>query len=178
MGISTKNANVQLDKKQKVALMLDYHRAKIKKDGESDPLFSPKMFFYAPQVKGDRVIMVFQSEMENQKDLYFEVVTKEYEPIDPRTLYKWKFNPHYKEEYVERTNSASGSKQYLIPESEIETLGERELFEDAEFEDEIPDPNQDMPMSNMSVRDFAAIMWKTPISKNKMINQLIIQHSK
>lgn len=173
-----KNASAQLDKKEKIANLLAYQMPAIKADGENDPLFSPKMQFYAKpeEVVGEPVVMFFESELSSQKNIYIELVTADFliPEGSKRQLYKYKANAHYKEECPVRT-FANGSKGYLVPMSELITLGEVKSDGgiDPEFELELPDPNADLPYNQLTIRDHIAIMWKKPIASKPFINELI-----
>jgi hypothetical protein len=112
------------------------------------------------------------------KDIYTEFTSIDLEPEDPtRTLYKWRFNPHYEEEYDKTDPAPNGHFRYLIPISELikvefEKPSEAPTGVFPDF-DEIMDPNNDAPLSQITVRDLAAIMLKKPVSQKKWLNDLI-----
>ena len=98
------------------------------------------------------------------------------DPEDPtRTLYKWRFNPHYEEEYEKTEPAANGHFRYLIPVSElikIEIEQPEPVNEFPDF-DEIMDPDTDAPIGQLTIRDLAAIMLKRPVSQKKWLNDII-----
>jgi len=180
MGISTtggSNAgNKPLDKKAKIALLLEHHRPLLEKMGVPDPHFCPKMGYYD---SGDFIVAFFQSEIEKGTDIYLEFVSAEYEPKDPenRKLYKWLFNKHYDTEYRKAApHPAITATRYLVPVEElIECEDEQPFLEEDQLLEafDLPNPDEDAPLSLMTVRDFAAIMLKKPVSKKKWLNDLI-----
>jgi hypothetical protein len=102
------------------------------------------------------------------------------ESEDPtRTLYKWKFNSFWSEEYEEvESDKPEISERYLIPVSELvkvstpeKTVAPKQL----EFNgfDEIMNTDQDAPLDQLTIRDLAAIMLKKPVSQKKWLNDLI-----
>jgi len=58
----------------------------------------------------------------------------------------------------------------LIKEDKIESVKEEKQ---AELKFDIPDPESDLPVSQMTIRDLAAILLKKPVSNKKWLNKLI-----
>jgi hypothetical protein len=118
--------------------------------------------------------------MKKNRDIYTEFTSIDLDPEDPdRNLYKWRYNPHFEEEYEKTEPGANGHFRYLVPVSELikiefdaqipENKGESEF---PNF-DEIMDPDADAPLSQLTVRDLAAILLKKPVSHKKWLNDLI-----
>ena len=103
------------DKKEKVENLRRYHQNLLESIGVSDALYIPRMA-YKPSSHHEIVISFFASELKQGKDIFTEFVSKEFEPEDPdRTLWKWRYNPFWKEEY-ERSNPRNTGKQRQIDE--------------------------------------------------------------
>lgn len=170
MSISTKrNTNETLDKKTKIEILKSHHKTVFSKMGVTNPFFSPKMAYYDA---GERVISFFPSEVEKGEDIYTEFVSRDYDSEDEtRTLYKWKYNPHYKSEYkVTEPHSANQTIRYIIP---IEELIVCEPVEESLDEFDMPDPDQDLPIDQLTIRDLAAILTGKPVSMKKWLNEIV-----
>ena len=181
MSISTKTP---INRKERIEELFKEHEHKFKTLDIDDPLFIPKCA-YKPKSGADYVVSFFPSELKRAKDIYLEFTSIDLEPEDPnRILYKWRFNPHYAEEYEVTEPTPKGDVRYLVPVSElikIEVKMEDTLPKDAglfpDFE-EIMDPNSDAPLSQMTIRDLAAILMTRPVSQKKWLNDLIVNKDK
>lgn len=169
------------DKREKLKKLREFHQPLLNEIGVPEAIFIPKMA-YRPYGKSDIHIGFFASEINKGEDVYVEFTSKEYVPEDPeRRLYKWRFNPHFEEEY-DRTdpNAQTGHFRYLVPvdelilikyakkEEKIKTNGTLALDFNV-----IPDPENDLPMDQMTIRDYAAIHMMKPISHKSWLNALI-----
>lgn len=171
------------DKREKLKKLREFHQAELDKIGVTGAIFIPKMA-YKPYGKTEKHIAFFLSEINRGEDVYVEFCSKELEPEDPeRRLYKWRFNPHFQEEYeVTDPNPQTGHVRYLVPVSELvvikvntpgETISESEA-KSANIEFALNDPDEgDLPMDQMTIRDYAAIHLKKPISRRKWLNDAI-----
>jgi hypothetical protein len=138
-------------------------------------VFIPKCA-YQPKGMSELHIGFFLSEIKKGKDIYTEFTSIDLDPEDPtRTLYKWRFNPHYDEEYEKTEPAANGHYRYLVPVSELIKIEMEQAVEVSEFPDfdEIMDPDLDAPLSQITMRDLAAIMLKKPVSNKKWLNDII-----
>lgn len=167
--------------KEKILRLKEKHEVLFNHMGLDNPTFVPKMFY---KKNGNEYIKLFTSEVSSGKDLYTERVSRDYESEDEtRTLFKWKHNPYYDTEYPrEPFNSAvqKGVFVYTIPVDELEivepivkskgisTVGR---VESSDFE--LPDPDLDLPMNQMTLRDYACIKLKTPQSFKPWLNEII-----
>ena len=157
-----KTTNEKLTKKEKIELLKEKHEPLFKSLNINDPLYMPKMMFGSPLV-----FYMFQSEMEQGKDLYTEKVTRDFDSEDEtRTLYKWTYNPDYKKAYD--TKSSSHGPMYIIPFEELSVVEEDE---GSEFD--IPNPDEDAPFSELTIRDLAAILTGKPVSHKNWLNKII-----
>lgn len=165
-----------LDKKQKIAKLLEYHSPLLKKLGVDNPHYCPKMAY--PD-NGVKVVSFFPSEMEKGEDIYTEFVSRDYDSEDPeRVLYKLPYNPHYAQEYKTTVPNAQGVIRYIVPVEELivcESLIEASNdFEDEDFD--IPNPDEDSPIAALTMRDAYAIFHNKAVSHKPWLNKLINQN--
>lgn len=166
------------DRKAKTQELIKEHEAKFDILKVKDPLFIPKCA-YKPYSGADLHIALFPSEIGKEMDIYTEFTSIALEPEDlERTLYKWNYNPFYKEEYETTVPNDKGDVRYLIPVSELIKIQvgiaeDEELNPKIELFDNFMDPDTDAPLSSMTVRDIAAILLKKPVSNKKWLNELI-----
>jgi hypothetical protein len=175
MSIQTKSTGV--NRQEKTEELIKYHDWKFKMIQEDNPLFIPKCAYF-PKGKNEMHIGFFASEMRKGRDIYTEFTSIDLEPEDPnRQLYKWRFNPHFEEEYDKTDPGPNGHFRYLVPVSELTVIDmQRDEPEQGSLFpnfDEIIDPDSDSPISQMTVRDIAAILLKKPVSNKKWLNDLI-----
>ena len=174
MSLSTKPT---INRQEKTEELFKFHEGKFNMVGDDAPLFIPKCA-YPPKGKNELHIGFFLSEIKKEKDIYTEFTSIDLDPEDPtRTLYKWRYNPHFEEEYEKTEPAANGHFRYLVPVSELIKIefGPEEEEVPTTFPDfdEIMDPNTDAPLSQMTIRDLAAIMLQKPVSQKKWLNDLI-----
>ena len=190
MALTTKDGGNQtsgFNRKEKTEELVKYHQKVFDALDISNPLFIPKCA-YRPYGKDELYMGFFKSELSRDQDIYTEFTSIALEPEDPtRTLYKWKHNPFYDEEYETTDANAQGHVRYLIPVSElikikaetkktetkkteIDTEEVNGLFPDF---DDIMDSDLDAPLSSLTIRDLAAILLKKPVSNKKWLNDLI-----
>lgn len=170
MSISTKRqTNETLDKKAKVEMLKAYHKKTFSRLGLTNPMYSPKMAYFD---NGERVISFFPSEVEKGEDIYTEFVSRNYDSEDEtRTLYKWAYNPHYASEYkVVHPQIESQTIRYIIPVDEL-IIVESEISSIDEFD--MPDPDQDLPIDQLTIRDLAAILTGKPVSMKPWLNEIV-----
>ena len=173
MSLSTKDKATALqDKKQKIKLLRDFHQETLNSLGVPNAVFIPKMA-YKPHGKTEKHIGFFPSEIKGE-DIYVEFTSKELEPEDPeRKLYKWRFNPHYDAEY-DRTEVTEQMPQfrYLIPVEELLIIPPvKRSRKPAVFD--LPEADKDLPMDQMTLRDYAAIHLKKAVSFKPWLNEII-----
>jgi hypothetical protein len=179
MSIST--TDKPEDKREKLKKLREYHQNTLDAIGASDAFFIPKMA-YRPYGKTDLHIAFFASEINKGEDVYVEFTSKELVPEDPeRRLYKWRFNPHFEEEY-EKTepHPTTGHFRYLVPVEELVVIkavekGEAKIdpVNQSEIAFDLIDANTDLPIDQMTIRDLAAILLKKPVSYKAWLNEII-----
>lgn len=175
MSIST--APKPEDKREKLKKLREFHQKTLTDLGVTDATFIPKMA-YIPIGKTERHIAFFHSEISKGSDVYVEFCSKDNDPeYEDRALYKWRFTSHFEEEY-EKTepNPTTGHCRYLVPVAELIKVKEynKEIEEDkTALEFTLTDPDQDLPMDQMTIRDLAAILLKKPVSMKVWLNEII-----
>lgn len=178
--IKTQEKKNLVDKKARMQDLVEYHQKTFEALGIDDPLFVPTMA-YKPYTKTELHVSLFPSQLKKGQDIYTEFVNKEFEPeTEERTLYKWKYNKYWEEEYDSVELDNSSDRRYLIPVSELEAVVATVKTGTAESEvimfdsfDEIMDPDEDCPLERITLRDLAAIMLNKPVSRKKWLNQII-----
>lgn len=166
--------------------MRDYHSSLLQELGVSRLDFQMKMAFYDKQARN--VVGIFASEFKKEKGFYFELITREFEPLDEnRTVYRIPYNPAFEEEYE---MNEKGS--YLVPLEELRMVNPSSIAisgPSALLLDEpktksttapkpsvtykAPAPIEDAPYSEMTIRDFYAIQTGKPVSTKTWLNELI-----
>ena len=173
-GIST--TEKPEDKREKLKLMKDFHKLSFDTMGISDAVFIPKLA-YKPAGKTEKHLAFFASELAKGQDIYTEFADSDYDPQDPeRRLYKWRFNPNYKEEY--EAVETNGAIRYYIPVAElilVKTNSPEILVEEnakgPQLKLELDET--DVAFKDATIRDIAAVLWKKPVSTKKWLNDLI-----
>lgn len=159
------------EKKKKVATLREKHQPIFDALGIPDAIFHPKLA-YRPSDKEEQYMAFFPSEFRRNEDIYTEHVSAKCDSEDPtRTLWKWRFNPHWEEEY-EYIDIAPA--RYLVPISELVKVNsptKTETPTQLSFDDMMDD--NDAPVSELTIRDLVAILHKTPVSNKHWLNNLL-----
>ena len=144
-------------------MLKEKHEPLFEKLGVVDPVYIPKM------VAGNGMVYFFPSELKHGRDIYIEKVDRDYVSEDPeRILYKWKFNPNYETAY-KRKEGATPDPMYMIPFNEFSPI----LEEDEADEFAIPNPDEDAPISELTIRDLTAILTGKPVSHKQWLNKIL-----
>jgi len=172
--ITTKdNQGKNNDRKEKLQELIKFHQPVFDHCNIKNPFFVGTMA-YKPIGKNELFISFFPSQLKKGQDIYTEFVTRDYDPeTKDRTLYKWKYNEFYEEEYESVDIEGSTDKRYLIPVSELEEVSSTTKLVEFSAFDEIMDPDEDAPLDQVTIRDLAAILLKKPVSRKKWLNQII-----
>lgn len=168
------------DKREKLRLLREFHKTTFDALGVHEPLFIPKLA-YKPPGWAEKAIAFFASEIGRGMDIYVEFTESDYSPMDPdRRLYKWRYNPNYKEEYeIQETNT---SIRYFIPVSELlliksnsaDILVEEHAKGSIELKADVSlISDEDVKLTDATIRDLAAVLLKKPISRKNWLNDLI-----
>jgi hypothetical protein len=172
---TTEEASKPKSNREKIADMRKHHENIFNALGIPTAKFIPKMAY---KHNGELVISFFDSEMNLQQDIYTEFSSRDYNPEDPeRNLYKWKWNPHYKEEY-ETTDPSVGYVRYLVPVTELIKIKAPEDTQRVQLERELTLTTEDASLSQMTIKDLYAIMQNKPVSDRVWLNNLIKNNQK
>lgn len=158
------------ERKQKVSELRKEHQDYFEHSQIPDALFIPKMA-YRPQGKDELHISFFESELEKGQDIYTEFVSIDYDSEDPkRTLYLYRHNPFWKEEY-EIVTSKSGFERYIIPVSELKQINDVTNRQAAQTEsildlEELPNPED-----NLSMRGVVMMLERIAVALEKISNK-------
>lgn len=180
MSISTTSTTPKPeDKRDKLKKLREFHQPTLNTLGVNDTAFIPK-FAYPPHGKTEKYVAFFQSEISKGQDIFVEFCDKDNNPqFEDRALYRWKFNPRFEEEYEKTEPSpTTGHIRYLVSISEF--LKVKDYTDDSSQDDpsqlkefELADPDVDLPMDQMTIRDYAAIHMKKPVSMKPWLNEII-----
>ena len=111
------------ERKAKVLELRKEHQNYFEKSNNTNALYIPKMA-YRPSGKDELHVSFFPSELQKGRDIYTEFVSIEYDSEDPkRTLYLFKHNAHWAEEY-EKVTSSSGFERHIVPVSELKVIND------------------------------------------------------
>lgn len=167
-------------KKMKLDHIREYHTPLIRALGISPLDFNMKMPFYDKH--GRYVVGIFGSEFKKDKGFFFELVTRDLDPLESdRKVYKIARNDNHEEEYE---MNEKGS--FLVPVDELRVINPTSAPVDNKPEP--PQPAQvfssksqdsvepDLPYSEMTIRDYMAIHTGKPVSLKPWLNELL--HSK
>ncbi len=173
------------ERKKRVAELREYHQPYFESVGEPRAKFTAKMLYGYPADKSK----FFYSEIGSDVPLYVEFVTWDYRPSEERKLYMYKFNPNYDEQFV-KEQTDSGIDMYVVPlehfrlvtgdaspvSNPIVTHHEEPKVNpqaSLELDFDIINPDEDCPADNITLRDWAAILLKAPVSRKEWLNKLI-----
>jgi hypothetical protein len=156
--------------KKRIEDLKKHHEATFKKIGY-DVYYKPHMC-YRPKGKDTQHISFWASELRGGKDIYTEFASREYISEDPtRTLYKWKYDPAWAEIYEPVLGKDGKSERYLIPVSELVVIPHVEASKEITLE--LDNPDIDMPIDQITIRDLAAVLLNKPVSQKKWLNDII-----
>jgi len=120
--IKNKNMTPQ-ERKAKVLELRKEHEDYFQKTGMINALYIPKMA-YRPSGKDELHVSFFPSELQKGKDIFTEFVSIDYDSEDPkRTLYLWKHNANWAQDY-EIVTSSSGFERHIVPVSNLNVIND------------------------------------------------------
>lgn len=165
-------------KKLKLDQIRDYHAPLIRALSISPLDFNMKMPFYDRH--GRYVVGIFGSEFKKDKGFFFELVTRDLDPLESeRKVYRIARNDNHEEEYE---MNEKGS--FLVPVDELRVVNPSSSVP----VEKKPEPVQpapvfnskpaapvetDLPYSEMTIRDFMAIHTGKPVSLKPWLNDLL-----
>lgn len=167
-------------KKQKLDSIREYHAPLIRALGISPLDFNMKMPFYDRH--GRYVVGIFGSEFKKDKGFFFELVTRDLDPLESeRKVYRIARNDNHEEEYE---MNEKGS--FLVPVDELRVINPSSSAPAPQ--EKKPEPVQpapvfnskpavslpeDLPYSEMTIRDYMAIHTGKPVSLKPWLNDLL-----
>jgi len=159
----------------------------------SEKDFNIKMIFYNNSQKTD-CVRIFKSEFEKLKGFFFELIDRNFMPLDPdRTVYRIPPSSSYEEEYekvdgqedmyyvpldelrIVDPSSVAISKSSAVTSSDTilkEKIREKTL-ENVVVSKKVSVSLEDIPYSDMTIRDYMAIHTGKPVSLKLWLNDLI-----
>jgi len=188
-------ANPKEWKKMKLDQIRAYHMPLIQDLGISPMDFNMKMPFYDSH--GRKVVGIFSSEFKKDKGFFFELVTRDLDPLeDDRKVYRIARNDNFEEEYemnekgsflvpIEELRMVNAAAVAISKDSAV--LSNDKLFAKnpaAEFKPQPvftskPQAQQapidlDAPYAEMTIRDYITIHTGKPVSLKPWLNDLIL----
>lgn len=177
-------------KKGKLEAIRDYHQELINDLKILRTDFNMKMPFYSST--GEMVVGIFASEFKKEKGFFFELVTRGLEPINnERTVYRVQPSETFQDEY-----ELNEKGSYLVALDELRTVNPQSVAISKssavtssdrfntkqavaptapEVLYKAPAPMEDLPYSEMTIRDYYAIHTGKPVSVKTWLNELIKQ---
>tara|TARA_R110002153_G_scaffold45847_1_gene129183 strand:- start:2538 stop:3086 length:549 start_codon:yes stop_codon:yes gene_type:complete len=182
MGISTKKDkdNTSPTKREKVQSLMEKHKPLFEKEGVFNPKFIPRMAY---KHEGELIVGFYPKEIYGDQNIYTEFCSRDYEPEDSqRRLWKWIYNPDFETEYkTSEPHPTTGDVRYFVPVDELIDVATQHKDNPEQLQLSLKDLDgdvPDMPYDAMSIRDYAAIKWKKPVSSKKWLNELITKNFK
>lgn len=177
-------------KKGKLEAIRDHHQELINDLKILRTDFNMKMPFYSST--GEMVVGIFASEFKKEKGFFFELVTRGLEPINnERTVYRVQPSETFQDEY-----ELNEKGSYLVALDELRTVNPQSVAISKssavtssdrfntkqavaptapEVLYKAPAPMEDLPYSEMTIRDYYAIHTGKPVSVKTWLNELIKQ---
>lgn len=187
------------ERKEATAALRSKHQPVFDALDVSDARYIPKM---AHRVNGlDGLHMgFFESELNSGEDVYTEMVSIQMDSEDAnRTLYRFRYNPHFKEELMCSDDEPNNSSRYFVPMEELEIVtapakrkrGRPRKSPELKtpqisVENTAPVPKirtvvvdslEDQPMEAMTIRDYIAIHTGRPVSAKNWINEIVMDET-
>lgn len=175
----TKEATTFLTTKEKISRLREHQQPLFEFLNIPKAFYQPKMK-YKQEVVNTEAVTFFPAEIENGVDIYTEFVSRDYLSEDKtRQLYVWRYNPNYKQDLRITIPDSTGKYRFIVPVSELEKV-DRPILVDSpnQTEMKLDEPIGevlDIPIKDMTVRDYAAIIWKKPVSTKEWINKLVTE---
>jgi hypothetical protein len=182
------------EKRTRMQEIYDFHASQI--DALAGLINRPIYAFFTKvpfMNNGKRVVGLFQSELEQDRDLYFELTTKNIVPIEEdRCLYRLRYSADIKS----RFSTSPDGQRHLVPVEEMERvwcIGQviskaPQSFQSKEVQKPVIagqvktpvadftldlDDTEDLKIDRMTVRDLIAILTKKPVSTKEWLNKLV-----
>lgn len=162
------------ERKEKIARLRDSHQSYFDSIKEPKSRFTAKMKF---GYNADCRTKFFESELSSDAPLYVEWVSRDYNPEDDGKLYLYEYTPNYKTEFKQEALD-TGTVMYLVPISKFKLVhdpivAKKESIEQLAMDFDLSGSNEDCPIMDMTLRDFAALMMVSPVSRKEWLNKII-----
>jgi len=164
---------------EKHAELFQHHKEFFETLNPDDYVYKPKCFYHNKSHRsidaGVLIIGFFKNELQKTvggKDFYTEKVNIEnYSEDLTRTLYMLPFDAGWADKYecIEEEGKAT---RYIVPVSDFEVISHIKVIKD-DFTFDLANPDEDLPIDQMTIRDFYAIICNSPVSKKEFLNKLI-----
>jgi len=176
---------VGVDRKKAISELRKYHQETFDALGIPNAIYIPKMAHYVKGVQGVHMGF-FESEMNHDQDIYTEKISINMESEDPdRTLYRIRANPHFREEYFTQETIEGKAVKYFVEVEEMEIIprATKKVAQRIKVKQDQPmvidnDPDLDLPMEQMTLRDYACLKLGVPGSFKPWLNELIKKSKK
>jgi hypothetical protein len=170
-------------KKDKLEAIRNYHQELITDLGIPRTDFNMKMPFY--DQKARMVVGIFASEFKKEKGFFFELVTRGLDPVDAqRKVYRVAPSTSFEDEF-----ELNEKGSFLVPIEELRVVNPDSVAISKssavtssdkvlkptlqEMAYKAPAPMEDLPYSDMTIRDYYAIHAGKPVSAKNWLNDLI-----
>lgn len=156
-------------KKKKIEDAREYYAEVLQRNGAKPIEFNVK---YPFQHAGTKVVGIFPNEFLKENGFYLELVDTNLDPVEnPRKIYRVPMIENYEDVYELLPKGT-----YAFPMEELELVEQKILAPEFEVDTQILNKVKDENISNMTITDFAAIMWMKPVSEKSWLNNLIEQN--
>jgi hypothetical protein len=172
-----------MDRQEAQAFYLQKHAAYLDSIKARKNQFVVKTKYPSKALAGQECISLFPFELNKTEDIYIQLTDFDFNSTDDR-LFAYKHNKHWEEEYTQNQwMEKSQVYTYNVPLELLQPVEEapakkKEAQKSFEFNAEFIDTDADAMMSQMTMRDFIAIMSQKPVSKKTWLNDVIKQISK
>lgn len=176
------------DRKEKVALLRLHHQPVFEALNISSATFIPKMAHFVSGLRGKHMGF-FESELSHGNDVYTEMINRSWDSEDStRTLYKYRSNPHFRDELATSDPDKNGNVRYFVPMDELEIVEApihkpKRKKKVGKIQTRKPDTNinvsesgdesEDFPMNEMTCKDYIAVHTGMPVSEKQWINDIV-----
>jgi len=169
--ITSKGLLTKEEKEQKLLDAREYHKDILQHYNAKATDFNFKKEFMDARQK---VVGIFPSEFKKDNGFFLEFIDSNLDPTDKeRKLYRLQPTENYEDIY---NLLQSGSYAVPLEDLEVASIPVKEKKKDFEVNFDTLNEIKDDNISNMTITDFAAIMWMKPVSTRPWLNNLINQN--
>jgi len=171
LSTKSKGALSPEEKKIKVEAARQYHNDLLVANGLVSTDFNFKYPFTSNNTK---IVALFPNEFKKKNGFYMEFCDSNLNPTDPeRTVYKIGPIENYEDVY-----ELLPAGTYAVPLEELDVVKKevKQRVQDFKVDFDTLAEVKDDNITNMTITDFAAIMWMKPVSQKNWLNNLISQN--